>query len=78
MHKILFILLFSHIALSVSAEAGPLVRQPGRELIKVLILSGKNNHEWQKTTPVLTRIFKETMLFSVSVTENPDTLSYRD
>lgn len=78
MHKILFVLLFSHITLSVSAESRPLVRQPGRELIKMLILSGKNNHEWQKTTPVLTRIFKQTMLFSVSVTDKPDTLSYRD
>jgi len=47
-------------------------------LIKVLILSGKNNHEWQKTTPVLVRILKDTKLFSVSVTDKPETLLYAD
>jgi type 1 glutamine amidotransferase len=46
--------------------------------INVLILSGRNNHEWQKTTPLLVRICKETRLFSVSVTELPDTLTYRE
>ncbi len=52
---------------------------PGKDgLIKVLILSGKNNHEWQKTTPLLYRIFKESKLFEVSVTEKPETLSYND
>ena len=45
--------------------------------IKILILSGRNNHEWQKTTPLLARIYSETRLFSVSVTELPDTLTYR-
>ena len=45
--------------------------------IKVLILSGKNNHEWQKTTPLLAKIFKDCRLFSVSVTELPDTLNYK-
>ena len=46
--------------------------------IKVLILSGKNNHEWQKTTPVLVRMYKETNLFEISVTDLPDTLKYPD
>lgn len=46
--------------------------------IRVLILSGKNNHEWQKTTPILTKIFREAGLFTVSITELPDTLNYRE
>jgi type 1 glutamine amidotransferase len=46
--------------------------------VKVLILSGRNNHEWQKTTPLLARIYKETHLFSVNITELPDTLTYRE
>jgi type 1 glutamine amidotransferase len=46
--------------------------------INVLILSGRNNHEWQKTTPLLARIYKEARLFSVSITELPDTLTYRE
>ncbi len=45
-------------------------------LIKVLIFSGKNNHEWQKTTPMLVRIFNQAKLFKTSVTERPDTLTY--
>lgn len=52
---------------------------PGKNgLIKVLILSGKNNHEWQKTSPLLVRIFKDTKLFDVSVTEKPETLTYNN
>jgi len=47
-------------------------------LIKVLILSGKNNHEWQKTTPLLVKIYKDSRLFTINVTEKPDALSYND
>lgn len=43
--------------------------------INVILLSGKNNHEWAKTTPVLQSILKESPLFSVSITERPDTLT---
>jgi type 1 glutamine amidotransferase len=46
--------------------------------IPLLILSGQNNHEWQKTTPELFRIFQKTGRFAVSVTERPDTLKYAD
>ena len=45
-------------------------------LIRVLILSGKNNHEWQKTTPVLVKMYKDSRLFTTKVTEMPDTLTY--
>ena len=48
-----------------------------KDLIKVLILSGKNNHEWQKTTPLLQRIYNETRLFTTDVTDRPDTLNYK-
>jgi type 1 glutamine amidotransferase len=46
-----------------------------KETIKVLLLSGKNNHEWQKTTPKLQEILTKSNLFSVSITERPDTLN---
>ena len=49
---------------------------PKEDLIKVLILSGKNNHEWQKTTPMLVRIFKESKRFTITVSDIPDTLTY--
>jgi len=48
------------------------------DLIRVLILSGKNNHDWEKTTPVLTNIFTGSGLFKVSVTEYPDSLTYSE
>lgn len=44
--------------------------------IKVLILTGQNNHEWQKTTATLQKMYKKIPLFEVSVTEKPDTLFY--
>jgi type 1 glutamine amidotransferase len=47
-------------------------------LIKILILSGKNNHEWQKTTPLLLKIYKDSHLFTAIVTEKPDSLTYRE
>ena len=46
-----------------------------QEKINLLLLSGKNNHEWQKTTPKLQEIFTQCNLFSVTITERPDTLS---
>ena len=54
------------------------VNRKKEDLIKVLILSGKNNHEWQKTTPLLTKIYKESRLFKVNITEIPDTLTYSE
>ncbi len=51
-------------------------KSPGNGRIKVLILSGKNNHEWQKTTPLLAKIYSDSKLFSVAITELPDTLKY--
>ena len=47
-------------------------------LTKVLILSGKNNHEWQKTTPLLVKIFEDSKLFTINVTEIPETLNYKE
>lgn len=44
--------------------------------VSLLIISGRNNHEWSKTTPLLVRIYHEVKLFNVTVTEKPDTLNY--
>lgn len=51
-------------------------KSPDGERINILILSGKNNHEWQKTTPILVKIYKDAGLFDVSVSDKPDTLTY--
>ncbi len=50
--------------------------QKNDKTIRVLILSGANNHEWKKTTPLLNRIFDEAKLFTTQVTDKPDTLTY--
>ena len=50
----------------------------GQKSIEVLILSGSNNHDWASTTPYLQRIYAEAGLFSVAVTEKPDTLKAAD
>jgi uncharacterized protein len=38
---------------------------------KVLIIDGRNNHAWQKTTPILKQILEDTSLFSVDVATAP-------
>lgn len=43
--------------------------------IKVLLISGSNNHEWQKTTPEIQSILTQSSLFTVTITEKPDTLT---
>ena len=45
------------------------------ERVSVLILSGKGNHAWDKTTPLLKRIFNLSGLFTVESTDMPDTLN---
>jgi type 1 glutamine amidotransferase len=50
----------------------------GQEKIPVLILSGQNNHDWKTTTPALEGILSSSGLYTVSVTNRPDTLKYSD
>lgn len=38
--------------------------------IRVLVLSGDNNHKWQETTPAIKATLEETGKFAVDVTEN--------
>lgn len=46
--------------------------------IKVLILSGSNNHNWQETTNQLEKIYWESELFECKFTLKPDTLGFED
>jgi type 1 glutamine amidotransferase len=46
--------------------------------IRVLILSGSNNHEWQQTTSVLVNMLLKSGKFEVEITERPDTLTNID
>ncbi len=76
MKFLLLLLIVGFITIPLFALKSRISPPPKCELIKILIFSGKNNHDWQKTTPLLTRIFKDSKLFCVAVTEKPDTLSY--
>lgn len=53
--------------------AGVLQANGSASPIKVLLLSGANNHEWQKTTPALLKIYKDSGIFAVDVTDNAST-----
>jgi type 1 glutamine amidotransferase len=50
----------------------------GAKTINILILSGRNNHEWQQTTPFLERMFSQTGIFKTEITNQPDTLKLAD
>ena len=76
MKRILLLILSGFIVFPMFSGSSNAAFPPKDGIVKVLILSGKNNHEWQKTTPILMRIFKVSKLFTVTVTENPDTMSY--
>jgi len=55
---------------SALAEEGETVVAP----LKALILSGRNNHDWQTTTPCLKRVLEESGRFTADVTEEPASL----
>lgn len=41
-------------------------------LIKTLLLSGQNNHDWTRSTPFVRNLLEATGKFSVDITENPN------
>ena len=43
----------------------------GPEPVRVLILSGENNHDWKSTTPKLKAILEESGRFKADITERP-------
>lgn len=45
---------------------------PAEPVVRVLILTGQNNHDWRATTPKLKSILESTGRFSVDVTEHPE------
>jgi len=67
--KLVFVLLAGYLS-------GCQNRDNTDQKIRLLILSGSNNHDWEQTTPVLTRIFDEEMQFTVDLTNSPDTLNF--
>lgn len=52
--------------------AGVVLPVQGASPVRVLILSGHNNHNWKATTPVLQQILIKAGGFAVEVTEHPE------
>lgn len=40
-------------------------------MIKCLLLSGENNHDWRRSSPFIKQVLEESGLFEVTLTENP-------
>jgi type 1 glutamine amidotransferase len=56
---------------------GPGRSGAGPRPIRILILSGENNHDWKSTTPKLEAILKKSGRFHVEITETPALLTDR-
>jgi hypothetical protein len=52
--------------------------EPAGGKIRLLILSGANNHGWKATTPVLKKMYEDSGRFTVDVTENVPALTGED
>jgi hypothetical protein len=64
------VLLLIVLLLPLSGISGPTGKSPSQ----VLLISRKNNHEWQNTSPTFLQILEEKGFFKVDITEMPDTL----
>ena len=58
-------------ALMLSAAAG-LAGAESKSALRVLLLTGQNNHNWKETTPALQKILTTSRRFTVEVTEHPE------
>ncbi len=56
------------------SSVGPQAPVP-QGLVRVLVLSGQNNHDWKATTPKLVEILKESGRFEVQVFDHPGALT---
>ncbi|MHC4248639.1 MAG: HEAT repeat domain-containing protein, partial [Planctomycetota bacterium] len=43
--------------------------------VRVLVLSGRNNHDWRSTTPELVKLYEESPRFEVELTDDPATFT---
>ncbi|NIA15914.1 MAG: hypothetical protein GWP08_17770 [Nitrospiraceae bacterium] len=46
--------------------------------LRLLLLTGRNNHDWRETTPVLVDLYEQSGRFTVDVTEDPAALTAKD
>ena len=72
------ILLFPPLLFLLTCSTDTTQTSASKEKLKVLIMTGRNNHEWAKTTPILERMYHESGRFEVDITAQPDTLVYEN
>jgi type 1 glutamine amidotransferase len=63
---------FSIILLLLFLFYGTAIQAKDKAMINVLLFSGRNNHQWQKTTPLIKTILEESGKFKVTVTNHPE------
>lgn len=73
MRRVSVSLIFGTTILFVSSVFG--AETPRDESIRVLLLSGQNNHNWQQTTPKIKSILEASGQFAVEVDEHPQRLT---
>ncbi|MCZ2149159.1 MAG: ThuA domain-containing protein [Bryobacterales bacterium] len=66
-------ILISLLAIAAFASEPSYFFAPGK--VRVLMLSGRNNHDWRSTTPFLARLLESTGRFDVRITEEPTALN---
>ena len=62
-------------AVSIGQDSGERVSLLKPAAIQALILTGRNNHDWRATTPVLRKLLLDTGRFDVRVNEGPTGLT---
>ncbi|MFQ5806783.1 MAG: DUF6807 family protein [Phycisphaerae bacterium] len=60
------------ILLTWAAQAATVQRTDAIAKLRVLLLSGQNNHDWRETTPRIEQILEESGRFTVDVTDHPE------
>jgi len=63
---------------AMAAQEPAKAAESGGGKIRLLILSGANNHGWKATTPVLKKMYEDSGRFTVDVTENVPALTAAD
>lgn len=69
---------FSAILVLVSGLTACRAEAAGPGLVRVLVLSGQNNHDWKSTTPMLVGILRSAGRFEVDVCDRPGALTARE
>ena len=75
MRRVSASLIFGTTILFVSSAFG--TETPHEKPIRVLLLSGQNNHNWRKTTPKIKSILEDSGRFVVEVEERPSRLTLK-